>query len=233
MCSELFESARPFHQAILASGVATLTVRSFVHQQGLYDKITAHLNIQSLSSPAERLQALRDVPSDTLVNAYIALGAPVQSWQATVDGVFLKTAPNVSNLSSQKYALSIKRILIGDCALEGTIFAHQMKGMNLDYQKLQKLSSAALGQEQSQALLQAYNMSPDSTSEELFCGLLQLCTDAEWAQPIETMARTFSNGDVFYYHVRDVNPFEGPNKGKLNSSMWLSFSERRRRKKEN
>ena len=216
MCSELFKAAEPFSQAILASGVATLTVRSFEHQQRLYGKITTHLNLQNEGSSVKRLQALRDVPSEKLVDSYIALGAPVVSWQATVDGVFLKNPPKIFNLPSQVYDPSIHRLLIGDAAHEGTIFAYPLRSMQLDYPKLQGLAEAALGPENAKELLQQFHIAPNSTPDEFFTNLTQLLTDAEWSHPIQALARSFSNGDVFYYQIRDVNPFEGPNKGNQN-----------------
>lgn len=122
MCSELFPSAKPFNQVILASGVASLTVRSLKHQQVIYDKIAARLGVQEHHTARERLKALRGVPADELVNSYVALGAPVVSWQATVDGVFLKQTPSVSNLPFQKYDPGLRRVLIGISLLVISLF---------------------------------------------------------------------------------------------------------------
>ncbi|KAH9204802.1 Alpha/Beta hydrolase protein [Leptodontidium sp. 2 PMI_412] len=223
MCSELFPPAKPFNQVILASGVASLTVRSLKHQQVIYDKIAARLGVQEHQTARERLKALRGVPADELVNSYVALGAPVVSWQATADGVFLKQTPSVSNLPFQKYDPSLRRVLIGDCAHEGTIFAHPLKAMQLDYPKLQQMASSSLGDETSKQLLQEYGISASSSPEDLFTRLTRLVTDAEWSQPIQNVARSFSEQDVFYYHIRDVNPFPGPNKGLSHHGVDLLY----------
>ena len=216
ICSELFTTDLPFNQAILQSGVATLSVRSLEHQQALYEKIVDHLKIEADKSPKERLQDLREVPADDLVNSYISLGTPVPSWQATVDGYFLKGIPTVSNLPLQKYPPSLKRVLIGDCAAEGLIFADRLNRMGWSFGKLELLFSKVLGEKRGQEVLQAYGMSENSSTEDLFLSLINFLTDAEWSQPIQAVAKSFSNGDVFYYHMAEGNPFDGANKGKSN-----------------
>lgn len=85
--------------------------------------------------------------------------------------------------------------------------------MQFDYPKLQQMASSLLGDEASKELLQEYGISASSSPEDLFTRLTLLDTDAEWSHPIQTVARSFSEQDVFYYHIRDVNPFPGPNKG--------------------
>jgi hypothetical protein len=214
MISELFKTALPFQQAILQSGVGSLTVRSEKHQNGVYEKIATKLNIRADGSPKERLEALRDVSADDLLLSYIALGSPVPAWQATVDGYFLANNCTVSTLSSLKYDSSLKRLLIGDCADEGLIFAMPIQKRQWTFEKVQALSSEVLGEEVSARVLQAYGISADLSKEQLFAALIRLVSDAEWSQPIREVARSFSNGDVFYYHMAEGNPFDGPNKGK-------------------
>ena len=191
-------------------------MRGLKHQQAVYEKIIDHLKIERDKSPKEKLQALREVPADDLVNSYIALGTPVPSWQATVDGYFLKMIPTASNLPLQKYPPSLKRVLIGDCAAEGLIFADRLNRMEWSFGKLEPLFSKLLGGERGQEFLQAYGISENSSTEDLFLSLIKFLTDAEWSQPIQAVAKSFSNGDVFYYHMAEGNPFDGVNKGKSN-----------------
>jgi carboxylesterase type B len=219
----LFSLSLPFSQAILQSGVAPLSVRGIKHAQSIFDKITGHLDIDALPLK-EKVQALRDASAEDLVKSYIALGSPLPSWQATVDGHFLKTLPRFSTLSLQTYDPSLKRLLIGDCAAEAVIWAEKLQSMAWNYEKLQALSSNILGEERVSEVLQAYVISTDASAEQLQFSLIRLLTDAEWSQPIEAVAHSFSNRDVFYYHMAEGNPFPGPKQGKWRSKQRHSSS---------
>jgi hypothetical protein len=211
--SELFASSLPFSQVILQSGVAPLTVRGIKHQQAVFDKISAHLQIDSALIPADQVRRLRELPVEDLLKSYIAIGV-MSSWQATMDGYYLKTLPKFSQLPSQTYHSSLKRLLIGDCKAEGILWIDKLKQLAWSHEKLQALSSSILGAEQTAELLQAYRLSADAPPEQLIPGLIRLLTEAEWSQPIEAVARSFSNGEVFYYHFTEGNPFPGPKQGK-------------------
>lgn len=214
MCSELFKSALPFNQVILQSGVGSLTVRTPKHQQGVYEKLLAHLKIDK-ENPSENLNALRDISADDLVLSYIALGSgPVPAWQATVDNFFIATNCSVSSLSQQQYHPSLKRLLIGDCAEEGLIFSMPLSKREWTFEKVQSLAIKVLGEQDAQAVLQAYGISTNLSENELFDSLVKLLSDAEWSQPIREVAKSFSNGDVFYYHLTEGNPFDGAHKGR-------------------
>ncbi len=218
MCSELFNSVLPFQQAILQSGVGSLTVRTTKHQQVIYEKLLAHINI-SIDKHSEGLKALRDISADDLVLSYIALGSgPVPAWQATVDDYFLSTNCSVSNLSSQRYHPTIKRLLIGDCQAEGLIFSMPLAKRQWTFEGVQKLAINILGDQLGIKVLEAYGISADLSYEELFACLVKLISDAEWSQPIREVAKSFSNGDVFYYHFTEGNPFDGAHKGMPHSS---------------
>ncbi|CZR65126.1 uncharacterized protein PAC_15026 [Phialocephala subalpina] len=223
MCSELFKSAIPFTQAILQSGVGSLTVRTSKYQQSVYEKVLAHLKIETDKS-SEGLKALRDVSADDLVLSYVALGGgPVPAWQATVDDYFLATNCSVSSLSSQKYHPSLKRLLIGDCADEGLIFSMPLSKRQWTFDGVQKMTTEVLGEQQGNEVLQAYGISADLSYEELFACLIKLLSDAEWSQPIREVAKSFSNGDVFYYHMTEGNPFDGAHKGKAHHAVDLIY----------
>jgi hypothetical protein len=169
--------------------------------------------------PKDRLRALREVPADDLVLSYIALGSPVPAWQATVDGYFLNKNVTASTLSSQKYHSSFKRVLMGDCAAEGLIFALPLQNQQWNFERVHSLAVEVMGAEQGGQVLQAYGISADLSKEELFSALVKLVSDAEWSQPMREVARSFSNGDVFYYHMAEGNPFDGPNKGSCDSPV--------------
>jgi Carboxylesterase family len=197
----------------LQSGVGSLTVRTAKHQQGVYEKVLANFKIQNDES-CQSLKALREISADDLVLSYIALGSgPIPAWQATVDGYFLTTSLSVSNLSLQKYDPSVERLLIGDCAAEGLIFSMPLSKRQWTFDRVQKLATDILGEQHGKEILQAYGISGDLPYEQLFAALLKLLTDAEWSQPIREVARSFSNGDVFYYHLIEGNPFEGAHQG--------------------
>jgi hypothetical protein len=214
LCSELFKTALPFNQVILQSGVSSLTVRNIKHQNNVYEKVLQHLKIPEDVSSKDKLQALRNVSADDLVLAYIALGSPVPAWQATVDGYFLANNSSPSSLSSLKYHPSVKRLLIGDCAAEGLIFALPLQKRQWTFDRVQKLSSEVLGDDRGNKVMEKYGITADLSKEEILLSLVELSSDVEWSQPIREVAKSFSNGDVFYYHMAEGNPFEGPNKGK-------------------
>ncbi|KAK5219670.1 hypothetical protein LTR72_008054 [Exophiala xenobiotica] len=223
MCSELFKKSLPFSQAILQSGVAPLTVRTMKHHQDSYDKLVAHFKIDYELSPEQKLEALRNIPADDIVKGYVSLGSPVKSWQAAADGYLLKEVPSFSKLSSIHYPKSIKRLLIGDCAAEGLIFIMKVKQMQWTFEGVQALAVQILGEETSKRVLEAFGIRLGLSPEELLGGVTRLLTDAEWAQPVEIVARSFSNGEVFYYHVAEGNPFDGPHKGKAHHAVDLLF----------
>ncbi|PVH84303.1 alpha/beta-hydrolase [Cadophora sp. DSE1049] len=223
MCSKLFASALPFSQAILQSGVGSLTVRTVKHQQGVYEKMLSHLKLDTGSS-TENLNALRKVSADDLVLSYIALGSgPVPAWQATVDNYFLATNCSVPSLSSQTYHPSVKRLLIGDCADEGLIFSMPLSKRQWTFDRVQKLAIEVLGEQQAKDVFGAYGISSDLSYDELFSCLTKLLSDAEWSQPIREVAKSFSNGDVFYYHMIEGNPFDGAHKGKAHHAVDLIY----------
>jgi carboxylesterase type B len=213
LCSELFKSALPFQQAILQSGVGSLTIRSAQQQETVCEKLMSRLRIPAEASPKDKLRTLREVSADDLVLSYIALGSPVPAWQATVDGYFLKQNVAASTLSSQKYHSSLKRILMGDCAAEGLIFAMPLQKQQWTFNRVKVLAVEVLGEERASEVLQTYGISSDLPEDALLPALVRLLSDAEWSQPMREVAKSFSNGDVFYYHMAEGNPFDGPNKG--------------------
>ncbi|OQU95216.1 hypothetical protein CLAIMM_01455 [Cladophialophora immunda] len=223
MCSNLFVDSLPFTQAILQSGVAPLTVRTMRHHQSSYDKLLAHFKIESTLPPEGQLRALRDVAADDLVKGYVALGSPFKSWQAVVDNYLLKELPRFSTLSSVQYPASVKSLLLGDCAAEGLIFIDKVKSMGWDFDRVQALAEKTLGKKNSQEVLETFGIRANQTPEELLASIISLGTDAEWSQPIEAVARSFSNGDVFYYHMSQGNPFDGRHKGKAHHAVDLLY----------
>ncbi|RDL31820.1 Uncharacterized protein BP5553_09222 [Venustampulla echinocandica] len=221
--SELFPSRLPFNQAILQSGVAPLTVRGMKHHQDLFDKIASHFQLDLALPLDDQISRLRELPTEDLIKSYIATGSPMPSWQAAVDGYYLKTLPKFSQLLSQTYHRSLKRLLIGDCDAEGILWVDKLKQLAWTYEKLQALSSSILGEERTTELLQAYELSADAAPERLIPGLIRLLTDAEWSQPIEAVAHSFANGDVFYYHFKEGNPFPGPKQDVAHHAVDLLY----------
>ena len=184
------------------------------HQQTVYDKFLTHFKIPISTSSQSQLEALRAIPSDDLVKGYTCLGSPVSSWQGTVDGYFLSDLIKFSDIPSLSYPKHVKRLLIGDCASEGLIFVDKVKKMHWTFEKVQPQAVKILGEEKAQKVLDAFKITSDVSPEALLAGLVQLLTDAEWSQPVESIAKSFSNGEVFYYHMAEGNPFDGPNKGR-------------------
>ena len=107
-----------FSQAVMMSGNAVLTSRSLEHQEGIYQKILAHLQIPSDIHALDRVQRLRVVPTNELLDAYIAIESPLPNWQATVDGFLLDELPRPSTIGNQQYDAYVRRIVIGDCEKE-------------------------------------------------------------------------------------------------------------------
>ena len=107
-----------FSQAVIMSGNAVLTSRSLEHQEGIYQKILAHLQIPSDIDALDKVQRLRNVPVNELLDAYIATGSPLPNWQATVDGFLLDELPRSSTIGNQQYDAYVRRLIIGDCEKE-------------------------------------------------------------------------------------------------------------------
>lgn len=197
-----------------------MTMRSLNHQQDIYDKITAY--VKATGSGKDKIEALRKLPADDLVGAYMALGAPIQSWQATVDGYYIKETIRASGLPAVKYDSGLKRILIGECTEEGRIAAPNVMALKWTYDRVLAAATEHLGKN-AEEVLKAYGITADITPDKLIPALFKVITDGEWCQPIEAVAKSFSNGDVFYYNMSELNPFEGPNKGTAHHGVDLLF----------
>lgn len=210
--SELFSQARPFSQAILQSGVGLHHADSLDAMQAKYDKFVAFHKIPPTANPSERLKALRGISTDDFVNSYSALGSQIIPWQATIDGHFIKNATPVELAASVNYDSSLKRLMIGDCQTEGTIFALPIQKQQWNFDNLDLLARKLLGDKAAEEFYETFQISKDSTPQQLTKGLIRLASDADWSQPIEAVAKTFPR-DVFYYHISQGNPFEGPIKG--------------------
>lgn len=211
MCSKLFQEQQPFGQAILQSGVASRNIKTLAEQQKNYDAICVYFGLQGDSE--DRLQKLREISAEDLVKAYIALGTPVPTWLGTLDGYLLDQQTEPSSLPSLKYPPSIKRLLLGDCLHEGLIFKMPTEKQELDFEKIKSRAEAIFGPEDVTKIFQAYGISPGQDRDQLLESIFAIITDGAWSQPIEAVGRSFKNGDVFYYHVMEGNPFDGPNKG--------------------
>lgn len=214
--SGLFSEARPFHQAILQSGVGLHHADSLSAMQAKYDKFVSFHKIPPTANPTERLKALRDITTDDFVNGYSALGPPIIPWQATIDGYFIKSATSVEDAASIKYDSSLKRLMIGDCQTEGTIFALPIQKQQWTFDRLDPLARKLLGDKAAEEFYATFQISKDSNPQQLSKGLIRLASDADWSQPVEAVAKTFPR-DVFYYHISQGNPFEGPIKGMFQS----------------
>lgn len=225
MSSPTFAEHKPFSQAILMSGVSSVFLRTYAHHQNTYDRITNHLKLQDKTG-AEKLAALRALSGDEMCAAYNALGGPMGTWNACIDGYFLvdPEALHIENLPKRKYDASIKRVLLGDTEDEGLIAAPILLARKNTYETVRELAIKHLGPVDGPDVLEAYGISSTIAPGPLFQSLVKVISDATWSQPIEAFAKSFSSGDVFYYHVAEVNPFEGPAKGKSHHGVDLLFS---------
>ncbi|RAO73254.1 uncharacterized protein BHQ10_009266 [Talaromyces amestolkiae] len=222
MVSDIFSSRLPFHQAILQSGVCPLTVRDLHYQNNRFNKILEFFGIDTSLPYNKQIEILRGIDTDKLLTSYAALGSPVPSWQGTVDEYYLKILPKYSTIQSQQYHPSIKRVLLGDVGLEGSIFEGQIRKMEWTYAKVHALAVDTLGSDTASEVLGAYGIS-DNDSSDLVSSLVRLVSDAEWSQAIEGFAHGFSNGPLFYYHFELGNPFPGPNHRKAHHGVDLLF----------
>ena len=219
MVSE-FASSVAFQQAILQSGTAPLGIRTLPQQQVSFDKIVAFHKIDPSATPEEKLEALRKVSADEIVTSYIARGSPMAPWQSTIDDYFLKTPPSYTNLASQSYPKNIKRLLLGDCANEGLIFSPGFDAAKWDFERLKSLAISFLGAEKAEQVFEQYGISAELSPQELRTNAIHIITEAEWSQPVNAVAKSFSDGPVFYYHITATNPFDGPNKGKYSNRRY-------------
>lgn len=109
----------------MSSGHAVMTTRSLSHQQRVYEKFLEHLSIPNDLAPEQRLQRLRNVTAEELLDAYRCTGSPLPNWQATVDSILVEALPKTSTLRSAQYNQVVRRILIGDCEKE-VIHSHEV-----------------------------------------------------------------------------------------------------------
>ncbi len=118
MLSKWSREKKLFKQAAIMSGNAVLTTRSLIHQSKIFQKFLYYLQVPETLSGAEKIQRLREVSTEKLLEAYICTGTPLPNWQATVDGFFLDEIPRYSTLPKQVYGSHVQRIIVGDCQRE-------------------------------------------------------------------------------------------------------------------
>ncbi|EXJ58735.1 hypothetical protein A1O7_06165 [Cladophialophora yegresii CBS 114405] len=213
-----------FSQAVIMSGNAVLTTRSLEHQEGIYQKFLAHLQIPSDIAASDKVQRLRDVPVNELLNAYIATGSPLPNWQATVDGFLLDDLPRSSTIGDQQYDTYVRRIIIGDCEKEGIIWAPRIAKLGWTPDKIRALLSSCFPAEVVDRMTSSYNLS-DFSPEQAVAILEPFCNDAEFGRDIHAIAKSFSAGagKALYYHMRYGNPFPGPFQNLAHHAVDLLF----------
>ncbi len=168
-----------FSQAILQSGAAPLGIRTLPQQQASFDKIVAFHKVDPNATPQEKLEALRKVSADEIVNSYVVRGNPMVPWQSTIDGYFLKSPPTYTNLTSQTYPKNIERLLLGDCANEGLIFSHGFDAAKWDFERLKALATSGLGAENAEKVFARYGIAEELPPPELRTKALHIITEAE------------------------------------------------------
>ncbi|ETI22298.1 hypothetical protein G647_06371 [Cladophialophora carrionii CBS 160.54] len=216
----LFEEL--FSQAVIMSGNAVLTTRSLEHQEGIYQKILAHLQIPSDIHALHKVQRLRDVPVNELLDAYAATGSPLPNWQATVDGFLLDELPRSSTIGKQQYDRCVRRIIIGDCEKEGIIWGPRIASLGWTPGKTRELLSSCFPAPVVEHMTSSYNLS-DFSNEQAVSILEPFCSDAEFGRDIHEIAKSFSGGKAFYYHMRYGNPFPGPFQNLAHHAVDLLF----------
>lgn len=147
MLSKMAQSKKLFHQAVIMSGNAVLTSRTLAHQDAIYRMFLKHLRIPDEITALEKVERLRVVPVEELLQAYSCTGSPLPNWQATVDGFLLEEQPKASILSQLDYGPHVKRIIIGDCQREVGSWAFDRHCWLTNYNR--RLSGAGKSQRES------------------------------------------------------------------------------------
>jgi carboxylesterase type B len=118
MLSKWSREKKLFKQAVIMSGNAVLTTRSLSHQNAIFKKFLFYFQIPETLSGPEKVQRLREIPMEKLLEAYICTGTSLPNWQATVDDFFLDEIPRYSTLPKQAYGSHVQRLIVGDCQRE-------------------------------------------------------------------------------------------------------------------
>ncbi|RSL53249.1 hypothetical protein CEP54_010502 [Fusarium duplospermum] len=221
MMSDLLRSEALLYQVVIISGNAVMTSREPEHQQRIYDKFLEHLQIPLTLPPANRLARLRAVKQQDLTSAYGCLGSPLPNWQATVDGIVLKKLPTCNGMSSQTYAPSIKRILVGDCEQEGILWGERIKQKRWTATKIFELLRTYFDPADVSDILRQHDIADGDSGQDLTPKLIKFCGEVEFKQPLYELAANWKNGEAFYYHMRFINRFEGRFKGSAHHGVDL------------
>ena len=137
---------------------------------------------------------------------------------------FADIKDGTANLGARKWCDSI---MIGDCQFDGSIFglrlASRQPGIAEAFcSSIQSSfrSSPAVGE----ALLNAYNLSPDMADAIAFERILEVGTDLCFYAPTFTFAEGL-HGDmkVFVYRFNEPNPWEGPWKGRATHGLDVAL----------
>ena len=192
-------------------------------QNARFDKLLGFLQPGTSLSGEEKLLTLRSATADELVKSYVALGSPFPPWQITADGSFIRSMPGPHALSKHRHVHHLKRVLLGDCADEGSIFALQVDRMKWTSQKILELFQDGLGEENGKEIAAMYRISPEITNEQLSDCLREFISDVSWSQPIRATVRSYSGRPTYAYHISEGNPFPGPNYGRAHHCIDLLF----------
>ncbi|KAH8813305.1 Alpha/Beta hydrolase protein [Xylogone sp. PMI_703] len=208
-----------FNRAILQSGTtATVCGGNAKEKEAEYKALLKYLQIDY--NDKHRLEKLRSVPSQRLVDAINDVGIPVHRpiFDSQYEKSFFSRGEPDWWIGDQIIETCdwVEEVIIGDTFFEGWIFNGTTQLVNRD--KFIDFTTTQLGQHHASKLLGAYDITPDMDPNKFWTQLMYLMGDMTFSEPTDKVARVLASSarregahkrKVYRYNLALRNPFPG------------------------
>ncbi|KAF9630174.1 Carboxylesterase type B [Lasiodiplodia theobromae] len=242
--AELETKAAPFRKAVLQSGAwGGLNFRSLAKADERWADLYRLWSVEA-DSPVERLNLLKRIPTQDLLESMKEL-----NWGLSIlviDGLTVRESDAGCDLSIHLGDVDLNnevktsdenvQVMIGATATEVSGFARMAR---YDYAKLHAAFTACYpSRTAAENVLQAYNILPTSSEEELFDAQVQFFSDPTIVHPVHRAGEFLkayrskqaslhgqdpTRVGVHSYHIEFGNPFLGPDQGIAHHGVELIY----------
>ena len=227
-----------FNRAIMMSGVMNLCGISTVKEyNAFYHKLLDYFKISHKDSPAQRVEALRNIPQNDLIQGHQLWDILVPHAQICRDGEKGYQIHSYFDNLTRKFPTSCK-VMIGDvqsisflCVLYRFLSVLLGEGILYDFrgrfemngQQLIDDLNSFLGPTKAGPIISAYDIKPSLSRRDGRSLIELMVTHALFSLPNYVLAK--ANSDVYYYHFDEPSTFhEGIVDGKPGPNSWNGFA---------
>lgn len=207
LCFHLSSTIPLFNRVILQSGsAATISATPCPSKNEEYLKLLEFCDIDK--SDPQRLERLRNVPVETLVEAAHTLTN--SAFSPLAHESFFTTTPTYSNHHRIVAECPwIEEVILGDAVYEGYLFASALQ--SIQYHDFRTHVHNTLGKERGNRLLQVYEIHADIDANLFWTRLCVFTGDIMFSLPIHHLAQSLSKSGkpTYRYSLSLRNPFPG------------------------